>query len=134
MRIENPCNLNAKMFRFQNKNKKRNNFFSLWGLSQRGKGRNLVARIEWRIILPHSNKSTWRRRGDPKMTSQLQSNSVITNSSGPAILVSYNRVNLCTKITNLILKSVRYNRMFVNNWVCYIGVSLYFIFFLIFSC
>ncbi len=33
--------------------------------------------------------------------------------------VRYNRVSLCTKITNLISKSVRYNRVFVNNRVCY---------------
>jgi hypothetical protein len=30
----------------------------------------------------------------------LQSNSVITNSLGPAIFVRYNRVDLCTKMTN----------------------------------
>ncbi len=33
--------------------------------------------------------------------------------------VRYNRVNLCAKITNLPLKSVRYNRVFVNNRVRY---------------
>ncbi len=38
---------------------------------------------------------------------------VITNSSGPAIFVRYNRVNLYTKITNLNKKSVRYNQVFV---------------------
>ncbi len=32
---------------------------------------------------------------------KIQSNSVITNSSGPAISVRYNRVNLCTNVTNL---------------------------------
>ncbi len=36
----------------------------------------------------------------------IQSNSVITNSSGPAIFVRYNRVNLCTKLTNLTSKTV----------------------------
>jgi hypothetical protein len=30
-----------------------------------------------------------------------QSNSVVKNSSGPVIFVRYNRVNLCTKLTNL---------------------------------
>jgi hypothetical protein len=43
----------------------------------------------------------------------LQSNSVITNSSGPAIFVRYNRAHLCTKMTNLPEDSVRYNRVFV---------------------
>ncbi len=49
----------------------------------------------------------------------IQWNSVITNHSGPAIFVRYNRVNLCSKMTNLPKKSVRYNRVFVNNRVCY---------------
>ncbi len=39
--------------------------------------------------------------------------------------VRYNQVNLCTKITNLTRKSVRYNRVFVNNRVRYNRVSLY---------
>jgi hypothetical protein len=43
----------------------------------------------------------------------------------PAIFVRYNRVNLCTKITNLTLKSVRYNRVFVNNRVRYTLASQY---------
>jgi hypothetical protein len=56
---------------------------------------------------------------------KLQSNSVITNSLGPAIFVRYNRVKLCAKMTNLPLKSIRYNRVFVNNQVRYNRVSLY---------
>jgi hypothetical protein len=43
--------------------------------------------------------------------SYIQSNSVITNGSASAIFVYYNRVNLCTKITNLALKFVSYNRI-----------------------
>ncbi len=42
----------------------------------------------------------------------VQWNSIITNSSGPAIFVRYNRVHLCTNDTNLALKSVRYKRVF----------------------
>ena len=38
---------------------------------------------------------------DWRMNLELQSNSVIANSSGPAIFVRYNRVNLCSKMTNL---------------------------------
>ncbi len=34
----------------------------------------------------------------------LHSNSVIANSSGAIIYVRHNRVNLCTKMTNLTLK------------------------------
>jgi hypothetical protein len=52
----------------------------------------------------------------------IRSNSVITNSSGPAILV-----NLCTKIPNLTSKTARYNRVFVNNRVRYNRVTLYLI-------
>ncbi len=60
----------------------------------------------------------------------IQSKSVITNCSGPAIFVRYNRVrynrvNLSSKMTNMSLKSVRYNRVFVNNRVRYNRVSLY---------
>ncbi len=44
---------------------------------------------------------------------QLQSNSVITNSSGTDILVRYDQVNLCTNMAKFALKSVRYNRVFV---------------------
>ncbi len=55
----------------------------------------------------------------------IQSNSVITNSSGPAIFARYNRVNLCSKMTNLPSKFVRYNRVFINNRVRYNRVSLY---------
>ncbi len=51
--------------------------------------------------------------GDITPTMIIQSNSVITNSSGPDIFVRYNLVNLCTNVTNLALKSVRYNRVFV---------------------
>ncbi len=40
--------------------------------------------------------------------------------------IRYNRVNLCTKMTNLTSKTVRYNRVFVNNRVRYSRVSLYF--------
>ncbi len=36
-----------------------------------------------------------------KLLSNLHSNSVITNSLGPATYVRYNRVNLCTNVTNL---------------------------------
>ncbi len=54
----------------------------------------------------------------------LQSNSVITNSSGPVIFVRYNRVFLCTKITKLTLKYVRHNRVFVKNRVPYNRISL----------
>ncbi len=32
---------------------------------------------------------------------EVQSKSVLTNSSGPAIIVRYNRVNLCSKMTDL---------------------------------
>ncbi len=54
----------------------------------------------------------------------VQSNSVITNCSGPAIFVRFNRVNLCSKMTNMSLKYVRYKRVFVNNRVRYNRVSL----------
>ncbi len=57
----------------------------------------------------------------------VQSNSVIKNSSEPAIFVRYNQVNLCTKMTNLTLKCVRYNRVFVNNRVRYNRASLHII-------
>ena len=40
-------------------------------------------------------------------------NSVITNSSGPAKSVRYNRVNLCNKCSFGTKISVRYNRVFV---------------------
>ncbi len=43
----------------------------------------------------------------------------------PAIFVRYNRVNLCSKMTHLPLKSVRYNQVFVNNQVLYNRVPLY---------
>jgi hypothetical protein len=39
--------------------------------------------------------------------------------------VRYNRVNLCTKMTNLTSKCVRYNRVFVNNRVCFNQLLLY---------
>jgi hypothetical protein len=42
---------------------------------------------------------------------EIQSNSVITNRSGPEIFVRYNWVRLCTKITILTKKFVRYNRV-----------------------
>jgi hypothetical protein len=38
--------------------------------------------------------------------------------------VRYNLIYLCAKITNLTLKSVRYNRVFINNRVRYNRVSL----------
>jgi hypothetical protein len=38
--------------------------------------------------------------------------------------VRNNRVNMCSKIANFPLKSVRYNRVFVNNRVRYNRVSL----------
>jgi len=44
---------------------------------------------------------------------KIQWNSVITNSSGPAKSVRYNRVNLCTKWTFGTKIFVRYNRVFV---------------------
>ncbi len=40
--------------------------------------------------------------------------------------VRYNRVTLCTKMTNLPQKSVHYNRVFVKNRVRYNRVSLYY--------
>jgi hypothetical protein len=40
--------------------------------------------------------------------------------------VRYNRVNFCTKMTNFAYKSVRYNRVYVNNRVRYNRVSLHF--------
>jgi hypothetical protein len=46
------------------------------------------------------------------------------NSSGPGILVRYNRLNLCSKMTSFLLKSVHNNRVFVNNRVRYKLVSL----------
>jgi hypothetical protein len=55
----------------------------------------------------------------------VQSNSVITNSSGPAIFVRYNRVDLCNKMTSSTSKTVRYNYVLVNNRVRYNRVSLY---------
>ncbi len=58
---------------------------------------------------------------------RVQSNSVITNSSGPAIFVRYNRVHLCTEMTNFTLKFVRYNRVRYNRvslYVCYSRVTL----------
>jgi hypothetical protein len=57
--------------------------------------------------------------------SNVHSNSVTRNSSRPAIFVHYNRVNLCCNMTNLPLYYVRFNRVFVNNRVCYNRVSLY---------
>jgi hypothetical protein len=51
--------------------------------------------------------------------------SVVTNSSEPAIFVRYNRVKLCTKMTNLPLNSVRFNQVFVINRARYSRVSLY---------
>jgi hypothetical protein len=39
--------------------------------------------------------------------------------------VRYCRVNLCTKMTTMSSKTVRYNRVFVNNRVRYNRVSLY---------
>ncbi len=39
--------------------------------------------------------------------------------------VRYNQVNLCYKKSNLNKKSVRYNRVFVNNRVRHNRVSLY---------
>jgi hypothetical protein len=57
---------------------------------------------------------------------QIHSNSFITNSSKPAIFVRvrYNRVNLCTEISNLTRKVVRNSQMFVNNRVRCSYVSL----------
>jgi hypothetical protein len=49
--------------------------------------------------------------------SVIHSNSVITNSSGSAIFVRYNRDTLCTKVTNLTLKYVRSNQVFVDNFL-----------------
>jgi hypothetical protein len=43
----------------------------------------------------------------------------MTKSLGPANFDRYNRVNFCTKMTNLTTKTVRYNRVFVNNRVHY---------------
>ncbi len=48
-----------------------------------------------------------------KTHNHIQPNSIVTNNSG----VRYNRVNLCSKMTNLPLKSARYNRVFVYNQV-----------------
>ncbi len=53
----------------------------------------------------------------------VQSNADITNNSGPVIF--YNWVVLCTKNTNLTLKYVCYNRVFVNNRVRYNRVWQY---------
>ncbi len=50
----------------------------------------------------------------------LQSNSVIAT-----IFVRYNRISLCTKLTNFTAKTVRYNRVFVNNRVHFNRASLY---------
>jgi hypothetical protein len=61
-------------------------------------------------------------------------NSVITNSAGPAIFVRYNRVSLCSQLTNLPQKSVRYNRMVVNIRVRYNRVSLLFQHFVVSQC
>jgi hypothetical protein len=60
----------------------------------------------------------------------IRSNLVITNARERSFLfvitgVRYNRVNLCYKMTKLPLKYVRYNRVFVNNRVCYNRVSPY---------
>ncbi len=60
-----------------------------------------------------------------KLKVNIQSHSVITDSSGPAIFVRYNRVILCSQMTTLPLKSVRYNREFGNNRVRYNRVSQY---------
>ena len=43
----------------------------------------------------------------------VQSNLVITNSSGPTRCVRYNRVDLCTKWSLMTENFVRYNRVFV---------------------
>ncbi len=43
----------------------------------------------------------------------------------PVSKVRYNRVNLCSKMTNLPQKSVQNNQVFVNNRVCYNRVWLF---------
>ncbi len=55
----------------------------------------------------------------------VQSNLVLTYSSGQAIFARYNRVNLCPKMTNLTLKPVGSNRVFVNNQIRHNRVSLW---------
>ncbi len=47
------------------------------------------------------------------------------NISGLAIFLCYNRGTLCTKVTNLALKSVYCKRVFVNNRVRYNRVLLH---------
>ncbi len=84
------------------------------------------------VFLKEGKKQCWMKRIKTYCWTNLfilikfQSNLVITISLGPAIFVRYNRVNLCTKMTNLPQKSVRYNQMFVNNRVRYNRVSLYY--------
>jgi hypothetical protein len=61
-------------------------------------------------------------------TQIIQSNSVTTISSDrPFLFVisgdRYNRTDLCTKMTNFPLKSVRYNQVLVNNRVRYIVIT-----------
>jgi hypothetical protein len=59
-----------------------------------------------------TNRNKRKITGVPLCVLLIQSNSVITNSSGPAIFVRYNRVNLCGKITNLFVNNrVRHNRV-----------------------
>ncbi len=53
-----------------------------------------------------------------KVTAKLGYNEQLTTS--------YNRFNLCSKMTNWPLKFVRFDRVFVNNRVSYKRVSLYF--------
>ncbi len=43
-----------------------------------------------------------RKRCFQSLKFDIQSNSVITNNLGTAILVRYNRLNLCIKMTNLL--------------------------------
>jgi hypothetical protein len=70
-----------------------------------------------------------------KFAFPLQSNSVITNNLRPAIFVCYNRVSLCCKMTNLHFKSVRYNRVLINNRVLlYFGCLLTLEFISCFNC
>ncbi len=64
------------------------------------------------LAIESTNRIKSKITGVPLYVLLIQSNSVITNSSGPAIFVRYNRVNLCGKITNLFVNNrVRHNRV-----------------------
>jgi hypothetical protein len=59
------------------------------------------------------------------VTSTVKLGYTVTNSSGPAIFVRYNRFNLCTKITKLTKKNVRCKRVLVTNRGRYNWLSMY---------